>query len=183
MKTLIFNGSPRKNGDTMALINEFRKHISGDVRVVDAYFSNIKPCIDCRYCRTNKGCTQKDDMQEVFDYIEECDNIIIASPLYYSELSGQLLAIMSRLQTYWCARFFRKTELIIKKKNGAFFLVGGGDGSREKAIDTAECLLHKMNAKSIGTVYSHNTENILAKDDKEALENIKALAIKLNSKI
>lgn len=55
MKTLIFNGSPRKNGDTMALINEFRKCISGDVRVIDAYFSNIKPCIGCRYCHTNTG--------------------------------------------------------------------------------------------------------------------------------
>jgi hypothetical protein len=37
MKTLIFNGSPRKNGDTAALINQFTKHINGDYRVIEAY--------------------------------------------------------------------------------------------------------------------------------------------------
>jgi len=47
-------------------------------------------------------------MQEIYKYIEECDNILIASPLYFSELTGKLLVVGSRLQTYFCARFFRK---------------------------------------------------------------------------
>jgi multimeric flavodoxin WrbA len=163
----------------MEMLSIYRR-IFGEVKVVDAYFSNVKPCIDCRYCHSNAGCTQKDDMVDVYNYIEECDNIIIASPLYFSELSGQLLALMSRLQMYWCARFFRKVEPIAKKKNGGIFIVGGGDGSIEKAIETAECLLHKMNAKSIGVVYSYNTDKIAAKDDTYALENVKELAVKLN---
>lgn len=180
MKTLIFNGSPRKNGDTMTLVNEFIKHLDGEFKIINAYNCNIKPCIDCRYCWKNNGCTQNDEMQEVYKYIQECDNILIASPLYFSELTGQLLAIMSRLQTYWCARFFRNVNPINKKKKGSIFLVGGGDGSMKKAIDTAECLLNKMNAESVGTAYSHNTENISPKDDKSAMENIKKIAIQFN---
>lgn len=133
MKTLIFNGSPRKNGDTMTLINEFTKHLDGEYKIINAYYCNIRPCIDCRYCWKNNGCSQNDKMQEVYKYIQECDNILMASPLYFSELTGQLLAIISRLQTYWCAKFFRNVNPIDKEKKGGIFLVGGGDGFYEKS--------------------------------------------------
>lgn len=180
MKTLILNGSPRKNGDTMTWVNEFIKQLDGEYKIVNAYNCNIKPCIDCRYCWKNDGCCQNDEMQEVYNYIQECDNILIASPIYFSELTGQLLAIMSRLQTYWCARFFRNVNPIDKIKKGGILLVGGGDGSMKKATDTAECLLHKMNAESIGVAYSHNTENISPIDDKNAIGNMKKILIQFN---
>ncbi len=48
--------------------------------VVDSYNCNIRPYIDCRYCWENVGCSIKDEMQEVYDYIKECDNVLIASP-------------------------------------------------------------------------------------------------------
>lgn len=181
MKTLIFNGSPRKNGDTMGLINEFIKELDGEYKIVNAYYSDIKPCIDCRYCWKNDGCCQQDEMQEVYEYIEECDNILIASPIYFSELTGPLLSVMSRLQTYWCGRFFRKVNCIDKKKKGGIVLVGGGDGNMEKAIDTANCLLHQMNAEAIGTAYSHDTEKVSPKDDKNTMENMRKIVDKFNS--
>jgi len=112
MKTLIFSGTPRKNGDTMALINEFIKYLDGEYKI-DCH---IHPCIDCRYCWQNDGCCINDEMQEVYKYIQECDNILIASPLYFSQLTGQLLAITSRLQTYFCARYFQNIKPIKKEK-------------------------------------------------------------------
>ena len=108
MKTLIFNGSPRKNGDTESLIKKVTGEIKGEYKIVNAYTANISPCIDCRFCWDNSGCIIRDEMQEVYEYIQECDNIIIASPIYFSELTGKLLDLGSRLQTYFCARFFRK---------------------------------------------------------------------------
>ena len=36
MKTLIFSGTPRENGDTMALVNEFISHLNGEYRIIDA---------------------------------------------------------------------------------------------------------------------------------------------------
>ncbi len=182
MKTLIFNGSPRKNGDTVALLKEFTEKLEGEYRVVDAYYCNIAPCTDCRYCKTNAGCSKEDEMQQVYEYIQECDNILIASPIYFSELTGQLLAVMSRLQTYWCARFFRKEIPIIKKKKGGIILVGGGDGSMSKATDTAESLFHKMNAVSVGTAYSHNTEHISPIADEIAMKNMNIILEQFNCK-
>ena len=87
MKTLIFNGSPRKNGNTVSLINRLMELMDGEFKVVDAYRSNISPCMDCRYCWKQPGCAIDDEMQEVYRYIEECDNIVIASPIYFSELN------------------------------------------------------------------------------------------------
>ncbi len=74
MKTLIFSGSPRKNGDTMTLVNEFIKYLDGEYKIIDAYDCNIKSCIDCRYCWKNKGCCQNVEMQKVYNYIQEFDN-------------------------------------------------------------------------------------------------------------
>ncbi|EJO5349604.1 flavodoxin family protein [Clostridium botulinum] len=183
MKTLIFSGSPRKKGDTMALINEFINHLQGEYKIVDSYDCNIQPCVDCRYCWENDGCCINDDMQEVYNYIQECDNILIASPLYFSELSGQLLAVTSRLQTYFCSRFFRKVKPIQKEKKGGVIIVGGGDGSIENAYKTACRLLHHMNTRDIApVVYSHNTNIISAKDDIKAVESSRNLALLFSGK-
>lgn len=173
MKTLILNGSPRKNGDTASLVEIITKRVVGEHRIVDAYRCNISPCSDCRYCWENKGCSINDEMQGIYGYIQECDNIIIASPIYFSELTGKLLDVGSRLQTYYCAAFFRKEKPIAKAKKGAVILVGGGDGRMDKAYSTACILLHHMNCYNIHKlVYSHNTNEKPAVDDKNALLGI-----------
>lgn len=182
MKTLILNGSPRKNGDTINLINNFINNLHGEYKIINAYECNIKPCIDCRYCYENFGCSQKDEMQDVYNYIQECDNILVASPLYFSELTGPLLGITSRLQTYFCARFFRREIPIEKEKTGGVILVGGGDGNIQTAYKTACIILHHMNSKNVlPLVYSHNTNINPAKDDYIAMEGAKKLAVYFNN--
>ena len=177
MKTLIFNGSPRKKGETVSLINRLMELMDGEFKVVDAYRSNISPCMDCRYCWKQPGCAIDDEMQEVYRYIEECDNIVIASPIYFSELTGKILDVASRLQTYFCAGYFRKEELNIKPKKGAVILVGGGDGRIEKPYETACTLLHHMNCRDIHEVVcSFNTNVVPALQDKEAVEGIESIA-------
>ena len=99
MKTLIINGSPRVNGDTVRLINIFKEKINGEYMTVDAYRCKASPCIDCRFCWENSGCAIDDELQQIYAYIQECDNILIASPIYFSELTGKLLDVGSRLQT------------------------------------------------------------------------------------
>ena len=173
MRTLIFNGSPRRAGDTASLIGELIRKLPGEYRIVDAYRCDISPCIDCRHCRTASGCSIDDGMRELYAYIQECDNILIASPIYFSELTGRLLDVGSRLQTYFSARFFRGETPIRKPKKGAVILVGGGDGRIERANDTARMLLRLMNCREIhAPVYSHNTDKTPAIEDKQALAGI-----------
>ena len=152
MKTLIFNGSPRPQGDTASLINNLTPYLDGEVRILDAYRCDISPCIDCRYCWKNSGCSIKDGMQDIYD-------------------------VGSRLQTYFCGKYFRKDEIDIKPKKGAVILVGGGDGRIEKPYETACTLMHHMNCYDIhNVVCSFNTNVVPAIEDQKALEGIKDIA-------
>lgn len=176
LETLILNGSPRINGDTSSLIKIIIEKIVVGYKIVDAYRCNISPCLDCRYCWKNSGCAINDEMQEIYKYIQVCDNILIASPLYFSELTGKLLDVGSRLQTYFCARFFRKEEPVAKSKKGAVILVGGGDGHIDTAYGTACTLLHHMNCHNIHeAVYSHNTNERPAIDDENVLMGVNSI--------
>lgn len=181
MKTLIINGSPRKHGDTMSLINEMIKHLKGEVKSVNTYYDDITPCIDCRYCWKNKGCSIDDGMQAVYKLLDEVDNVIIASPLHFSELTGKLLSFASRLQCFYALRHIQKdTNFKLKQKNAVLIITGGGDGSPEPAKRRANIIFRHINAESIGTILSLKTDAVPAKDDIEALSKARELALKLN---
>lgn len=182
IKTLIFNGSPRKNGDTAFLIKNLTAQLQGECKIINAYTANISPCIDCRKCWNEYGCIIKDEMQEVYSYLEICDNVIIASPIYFSELTGKLLDITSRLQMYFSANRFLNIKPKLKEKKGAVILAGGGTGSPQKAYETAACLLHYMNVQTIHPlICCHNTDNIPAEKDTQILYEIHKATAFFNS--
>lgn len=182
MKTLIISGSPRKNGDSMTLVNEMKKYLEGEVRVIHTYYSNISPCVDCRYCWYNVGCDIKDEMQEVYQLLNEVDNVIIASPLHFSGLTGKLLSFASRLQLFYVSRRIRKDDSFpLRKKNGVLVISAGGDTRDfECSSKTANLIFRQMNTKLIGSVSTVHTNEIPAKDDIEALAKAQELALKLN---
>lgn len=182
-KTLIFIDSPRKNGDMAQAMNYLTEIINGEYKIIDIYNCNISPCVDCRWCGENNGCYIDNEMQDIYKYIQECDNIIIASPIYFSELTGKLLDVGSILQTYFSARYFRNKNPISKPKKGAVVLVGGGDGNMDKAYDTACTLLKHMNVIDVfPVVCSHNTNIKLALEDKEFINQIAKLPTFLNKR-
>jgi multimeric flavodoxin WrbA len=181
MKTLILNGSPKSNGDTVALIKELCKYLEGEIKVVSAHFDNISPCVDCRYCWTHSGCAVKDGMQNIYRYLEDCDNIVIASPIWFSELSGPLLNLASRIQTYYAAYHFRREKTVIKPKRSMLMLVGGQNGTERKAVETAHTIFKLFNAlPCIASVFSLDTDNVPASEDKNALYKIRETALLLS---
>lgn len=99
MNILILNGSPRPQGNTKKMINAFVSAAgSHQVDVIDVCRKNIKGCLACEYCHTkgNGNCIQNDDMQEVYDLLKEAEMLIIASPIYYHGISGQLKCVIDR---------------------------------------------------------------------------------------
>lgn len=181
MKTLILNGSPRKNGDTVSLINKLTEQLNGEYKIVDAYYSDISACVDCRYCWNNDGCSINDEMTEIYDYIVDCDNVVIVSPIYFSQPTGKLLDVCSRFQTYFAAKHFRNQVPFIKPKKGAVILVGGGDGNPEDAYKTACSLLHHINVAEIyPLVGAFNTNTSPAIEDTEAVKSVVNIANHFN---
>ena len=181
MKTLIINGSPRKGGDTEALINEFVKHIEGDVKIV-CWKDDISPCVDCRWCWKNSGCAVKDGMQEVYEYLTECDNVVLASPIWFSSLSGPVLDIASRFQTNFNG-WFRRDEKIPVDKNGVLILVGAQPGTEEVPEQNAITIMRNMYVArgKVIVLKSMNTDDIPAVADASTMAAVRACAEHLNS--
>jgi len=181
MKTLIFNGSPRKNGDTAQLLRRFCDGLDGEVRIVRAYDCGIGPCIDCRYCWKHPGCAVKDGMQEVYEYLFECDNVVLASPIWFSSLSGPLLDIASRFQTNFNG-WFRRGEKIPVDKNGVIILVGAQPGTETEPEKNALTILRNMYAdrRRVMVIKAMNTDEVPAGEDAAAIAHVRAAAERLN---
>ena len=181
-KTLIINGSPRRDGDTAALVAAFMAELKGEARVVTCQ-DDIAPCSDCRCCWERPGCAIHDGMQAVYDYIAECDNIVLASPIWYSSLSGPMLNIASRLQTLFIGRF-RRGEDHTPNKNGVLILTGAQPHTKAAPEQSAMTIMRNMRVMSplAATVYSLNTDNIPAAEDAAALLQARNAAHILNSR-
>ena len=101
MKILVLNGSPRPQGSTAKMIAAFSESCEKaghEVNTVNVCRKNIRGCLACEYCH-GKGqgdCVQKDDMQEVYGFLREADMLVLASPIYYHGLSGQLKCVIDR---------------------------------------------------------------------------------------
>lgn len=183
MKTLIINGSPRENGDSRFIIDELSKILNGEVQRIDVYKENFTPCLDCRYCWTTNECSIKDDLYKIYDRIEEFDNVILSSPIYFSELSGPLLSYTSRFQRYFVEKYILEGNTYnLKKKKGAIILSAGGDcRSIERPIETAEIIMRHVNAMSVGVISTMYTNEMPAKDDEKLKEQIEYIGDLLNS--
>lgn len=181
MKTLIFNGSPRRQGDTAAMIEYLSQRLEGEVRVIRAYESPVKSCVDCRWCWTHPQCVFP-DFQELDGWIREADNIVLASPIYFNEVTGELLRVLSKVQVYWSAAFLRREQIIPKAKRGGMIFAYAGNCDLKYPEHAARILLRNMRVDSIHpTVYSADTDRVPARDDQACLEMLTELAAFLNA--
>ena len=177
MSTLIINGSPRRDGDTAALIDAFTSALAGGFHVVDCYDANIRPCVDCRACQAAFSCRVQDDMQPLYGRILEASGIVIASPIFFSELTGPLLSVLSRIQPGYYACRRGEVGFHSKPRRGGLLLAGGGCGEPGPAIDMGRRLLRGMGCLEIAPpVMCLNTDRLPARLDSGALDAARALA-------
>ena len=102
MKILILNGSPRPDGNTVAMAKAFAKGAaeSGhDVELISVCQKNIAGCLACEYCHTRgEGrCVQQDDMQQIYPAFYDCDVLCLATPIYCYAITARLKAFCERL--------------------------------------------------------------------------------------
>lgn len=181
-RTLIISGSPRPTGDSASLIKMLTDRLHGEYRIINAYKEKISPCMDCRYCRSNHGCAINDGMGEILDYLADCDNLVIVSPVYYSMLTGKLLDLFSRLQTWYSASAFRGEQLSVKPKHGGLILTAGGRDSCSHALAVGDILLSAAGVvyKSCPAVVARNTDKLSANENMQAINEVVRLSAYLN---
>ena len=101
-KIVILNGSPRRKGNTSALVKAFTEGAESSGNTVTEFFLDGMKIHGCKGCFGGHSsrecpCVQKDDMGKIYPAVKECDVIILASPLYYWNISGQIRTAVDRL--------------------------------------------------------------------------------------
>ena len=102
MKIVILNGSPRRGGNTAALAKAFTEGAESAGHTVvqlPVGTMNIRGCVACEACRKSGSgkCVQQDEMQSVYPDVADADMIVLASPVYFWSLTGQMQSAISRL--------------------------------------------------------------------------------------
>ena len=122
MKILAISGSPRKNGNTVAMLNEALKAAKGDGAEVELYSvsgKNIQPCDGCWGCRGTGECHIEDDMQEVYRKMQEADGIIFGTPVYFYNMTAQGKTVIDRTMA------LGRSKKNLANKVGGIVVVGG----------------------------------------------------------
>ena len=151
-KIIILNGSPRKAGNTAALTAEFKKGAEEAGNTVTEFFldgMNINGCKGCFGGGKNPDspCVQKDDMDKIYPVYKKADIIVLAAPLYYWTISGQLKTAFDRLfAVAECDPDYRNP-----KKESVLIMAAEGCGF-EETLYWYEHLEKHLGWKSIGKV-------------------------------
>ncbi|WP_294499301.1 flavodoxin family protein [uncultured Gemmiger sp.] len=104
MKVLVINGSPRRGGNSDLLCDEFirgAREAGHAVEKVALRDKTIAPCRACYACFRTGSCVQQDDMAELLDKIWQADVLLLASPTYFSTMSGPMKNMIDRLLPKW----------------------------------------------------------------------------------
>lgn len=131
-KVLIISASPRKNGNSDILCEQFKKgaqEVNNDVEKIFLGDKKIHVCIGCYSCRQNGVCIYKDDMAQLLDKMKAADVIVLASPVYFYSINGQMKTFIDR-----CVA--RYTQMINKE---LYFILTAADTNVTNLQYSVDC--------------------------------------------
>ena len=116
MKIVVITGSPRKNGTSNFLADEFirgAEENGHEVFKFDSAKADVKHCISCNSCAFGaKPCIHKDDFVQLSEKLLSSDMIVFVTPVYYFGMSSTLKKVIDR--------FYSIDEKLKTGKNGYF---------------------------------------------------------------
>ena len=150
-KILVLSGSPRKGGNSDILCDVFCKGAEEAGHTTEKIYvheQSIGFCKACYACKKNGVCVQKDDMSSILEKMVSAEVIVLATPVYYYSMNGQLKTLIDRtLPRYY-------TDKISDKDFYFIATAAEGKSTMERTIDGlrgfTECL---PNARVKGIVY------------------------------
>jgi multimeric flavodoxin WrbA len=105
MTVFAINGSPRKKWNTATLLEHALQGAAGQgqqTELVHLYDLNYQGCKSCFACKLKSGksyghCAVTDDLKPLLQKIEQAEALILGSPIYYGQVSGQMRCFIERL--------------------------------------------------------------------------------------
>ncbi|MCR4831970.1 MAG: flavodoxin family protein [Butyrivibrio sp.] len=118
---LILSASPRKQGNSDILCDEFIKGAAESghlVEKISLYDKNIVFCRACYACFKTGKCVICDDMEEILEKIQKADVLVIATPTYFLTMNGMLKTVIDRFLPKWQRLGGHDVYLIITGHDG-----------------------------------------------------------------
>ncbi|WP_026883101.1 flavodoxin family protein [Clostridium akagii] len=161
MKLIAICGSARKQGNTSKMLHqviEGAKSVGAETEFVNLFDLNYKGCTSCYACKLKNSksyghCMQNDELKPLFERIEQSDAIVIGSPIYYGNLSGQMRSFTDRLLFQYLDYGARGTGP--KPKNFKTALITTMNGSDEDCIERGV----KDTLNVLTEIFSHTLGN------------------------
>ncbi len=124
-------GSPRRGGNSEILLDQCLKGArEKGATTIKLVLRDLKiaPCQGCNQCLTTGDCMVADGMREVHKALLQADAVVVASPIYFSGMTGQTKCMIDRCQCLWA-----RENLVGRKvghpRRGAIILVGGDESA------------------------------------------------------
>lgn len=168
---VILNGSPRKNGNTSALTKAFTEGAENAGHTVREFFLATMDIHGCKGCfgghsKQSSPCTQKDDMDQIYPAVRDANVIILATPLYYWNMSGQLRTTIDRLFALeeGDGNFLRGND-----KSSALLMSAEGHGF-DDVVTYYDHLMEHLHWKNLGHVLAGGNMNVGDITDKPEIQ-------------
>ena len=149
-------GSPRRGGNTDLLLDEVLKGAaSRGARVKKVVLNdlNMTTCQHCDACQKTGRCRIEDDMQMVYQDLEDADRIVLASPIQFMTVTAEMKAMIDRCQALWARKYvLKQPPLSEKERKGLFIAVGGTKFAKlfEPSQATIKALFNTLNITYAG---------------------------------
>ncbi|MBW1923707.1 MAG: flavodoxin family protein [Deltaproteobacteria bacterium] len=161
-RVLILLGSPRKKGNSAALaeaIAQGAQEAGARVETVSLHEMKISPCQSCYACQKpdSEGCAIDDDMQGLYGKLIESEAWVIASPVYWFNMSAQTKLFMDRcfaLPAYKKDAFYRKRVAVAMSYGDTDPFTSGCIN----ALRTFQDAFRYVGARMVGMVYGSAME-------------------------
>lgn len=100
MDIVVISGSSRKHGNTDILLDEMIKGVRDNGHNVIKYCISdldVHPCRACGVCMHGKDCVFNDDGLKVTHEIANAEGLIVSTPIYFGQMTGDLKILIDRL--------------------------------------------------------------------------------------
>ncbi len=137
------SGSPRKNGNSNTLMRVILRGAASkgaDVGEVSLNDLTYRGCQGCRNCVGGGGCIVTDELTPVLAKLWKADGWILAAPIYYDGVSGQLKMFFDRCRTFTRDPVSHELDPQLEGVRRAVIVVTYADSQREDYRRAAEVL-------------------------------------------
>ncbi|MDR0882329.1 MAG: flavodoxin family protein [Candidatus Adiutrix sp.] len=151
--------SPRRNGNSAAMLEEFLRGARHGGAAAESYFvadHDIRACTGCAACEETGQCViTDDDMAELYPRLATAPRIVVATSLFFYDVPAGGKALIDRAQTLWARRYRLGQTDMLRPDGRGFLLALGATKGRDLFVPVSLCVKYFFDALGLPRQFDH----------------------------